>query len=44
MHLEGGEYTFNFTAARAACVSLNVTMATTAQMDRAVQHGLQTCK
>ncbi|XP_036962928.1 lymphatic vessel endothelial hyaluronic receptor 1b isoform X1 [Acanthopagrus latus] len=42
--LEGGKYTFNFTAARAACGSLNVTMATTSQIDRAVQRGLQTCK
>ncbi|XP_070829264.1 lymphatic vessel endothelial hyaluronic receptor 1b [Chaetodon trifascialis] len=44
MVIEGGKYTFNFTAARAACLLLNVTMATRAQMERAVQHGLQTCK
>ncbi|XP_069019055.1 lymphatic vessel endothelial hyaluronic receptor 1b [Embiotoca jacksoni] len=41
---EGGEYTLNFTAARAACLFLNVTMATREQMERAVQHGLETCK
>ncbi|XP_073328980.1 lymphatic vessel endothelial hyaluronic receptor 1b [Pagrus major] len=44
MLIEGGKYTFNFTAARAACLFLNVTIATTAQMDRAVQQGLETCK
>ncbi|XP_049928467.1 lymphatic vessel endothelial hyaluronic receptor 1b [Epinephelus moara] len=44
MLIEGGEYTFNFTAARAACLFLNVTMATRAQMERAVQRGLETCK
>ncbi|KAM7003521.1 lymphatic vessel endothelial hyaluronic receptor 1b [Tautogolabrus adspersus] len=42
--IEGGVYTFNFTAARDACLFLNVTMATRAQMERAVQHGLETCK
>ncbi|XP_024117670.1 CD44 antigen [Oryzias melastigma] len=42
--IEGGEYTLNFTAARDACLSLNVTMATKAQMERAIQHGLETCK
>uniref|UniRef100_A0A3Q3E6M4 Link domain-containing protein n=1 Tax=Labrus bergylta TaxID=56723 RepID=A0A3Q3E6M4_9LABR len=40
----GGVYTFNFTAARDACLFLNVTMATRAQVERAVQHGLETCK
>ncbi|XP_032379547.1 lymphatic vessel endothelial hyaluronic receptor 1b isoform X2 [Etheostoma spectabile] len=40
----GGKYTFNFTAARAACSFLNVTLATRAQMERAVQRGLETCK
>ncbi|XP_076590134.1 lymphatic vessel endothelial hyaluronic receptor 1b [Chaetodon auriga] len=44
MVIEGGKYTFNFTAARAACLLLNATMATRAQMERAVQRGLQTCK
>uniref|UniRef100_A0AAQ5YPR4 Link domain-containing protein n=1 Tax=Amphiprion ocellaris TaxID=80972 RepID=A0AAQ5YPR4_AMPOC len=38
-----GTYTLNFTAARATCLFLNVTMATRAQMERAVQHGLETC-
>uniref|UniRef100_A0A3P8T6E4 Lymphatic vessel endothelial hyaluronic receptor 1b n=1 Tax=Amphiprion percula TaxID=161767 RepID=A0A3P8T6E4_AMPPE len=37
-------YTLNFTAARATCLFLNVTMATRAQMERAVQHGLETCR
>ncbi|KAF1386441.1 hypothetical protein PFLUV_G00094870 [Perca fluviatilis] len=41
---EGGEYTFNFSAATAACPFLNVTLATRAQMERAVQRGLETCK
>ncbi|XP_069574753.1 lymphatic vessel endothelial hyaluronic receptor 1b [Brachyistius frenatus] len=41
---EGGDYTLNFRAARAACLFLNVTMATREQMERAVQHGLETCK
>ncbi|XP_070764264.1 lymphatic vessel endothelial hyaluronic receptor 1b [Enoplosus armatus] len=44
MLIEGGKYTFNFTAARAACLFLNVTIATVAQMERAVQHGLEMCK
>ncbi|KAI3371003.1 hypothetical protein L3Q82_023652 [Scortum barcoo] len=44
MVTDGGEYTFNFTAARAACLSLNVTMATMAQMERALWGGLETCK
>uniref|UniRef100_A0A3P8T3T9 Lymphatic vessel endothelial hyaluronic receptor 1b n=1 Tax=Amphiprion percula TaxID=161767 RepID=A0A3P8T3T9_AMPPE len=39
-----GTYTLNFTAARATCLFLNVTMATRAQMERAVQHGLETCR
>ncbi|XP_041853473.1 lymphatic vessel endothelial hyaluronic receptor 1b isoform X2 [Melanotaenia boesemani] len=42
--IEGGQYTLNFSAARAACLSLNVTMATRAQMEEAVHHGLETCK
>ncbi|XP_045893339.1 lymphatic vessel endothelial hyaluronic receptor 1b isoform X1 [Micropterus dolomieu] len=41
---EGGDYTFNFTEGRAACLSLNITMATIAQMERAVQRGLEMCK
>ncbi|XP_054476656.1 lymphatic vessel endothelial hyaluronic receptor 1b [Anoplopoma fimbria] len=44
MLIEGGKYTFNFTAARSACLRLNVTMATRDQMDRAVQLGMETCK
>nr|XP_046250023.1 lymphatic vessel endothelial hyaluronic receptor 1b isoform X2 [Scatophagus argus] len=44
MLIEGGSYTFNFTAATAACLSLNVSMATREQMERALQHGLETCK
>ncbi|KAM7415143.1 hypothetical protein PAMA_019798 [Pampus argenteus] len=44
MLIEGGRYTFNFTAARAACLFLNVTIATRAQLDRALQRGLETCK
>lgn len=44
MLIEGGGYTFNFTAARAACLFLNVTIATRAQMERAVRRGLETCK
>uniref|UniRef100_A0A8C2Z669 Link domain-containing protein n=1 Tax=Cyclopterus lumpus TaxID=8103 RepID=A0A8C2Z669_CYCLU len=44
MLIEGGRYTFNATAAAAACRSLNVTMATRAQMERALQRGLETCK
>uniref|UniRef100_A0A8C8DXU1 Link domain-containing protein n=1 Tax=Oryzias sinensis TaxID=183150 RepID=A0A8C8DXU1_9TELE len=42
--IEGGTYTLNFTAARDTCLSLNVTMATKAQMEWAIQHGLETCK
>ncbi|XP_047452738.1 lymphatic vessel endothelial hyaluronic receptor 1b [Mugil cephalus] len=44
MLLEGGRYTFNFSAASAACLYLNVTMATRAQMERALNNGLETCK
>ncbi|XP_071382083.1 uncharacterized protein [Centroberyx affinis] len=32
------------TEARAACLFLNVTIATKAQMEKALQHGLQTCR
>ncbi|GAA6215345.1 lymphatic vessel endothelial hyaluronic acid receptor 1-like [Lates japonicus] len=41
---EGGQYTLNFTAARAACLYLNVTIATKDQMERAVLRGLETCR
>ncbi|XP_067349960.1 lymphatic vessel endothelial hyaluronic receptor 1b isoform X2 [Channa argus] len=44
MLIDGGDYTMNFTAAAAACLVLNVTMATKAQLERAVQLGLETCK
>ncbi|XP_071313256.1 lymphatic vessel endothelial hyaluronic receptor 1b isoform X2 [Trachinotus anak] len=42
--MDGGKYTLNFTAARAACLFLNVTIATRDQMEQAVQQGLETCK
>ncbi|XP_037110394.1 lymphatic vessel endothelial hyaluronic receptor 1b isoform X2 [Syngnathus acus] len=42
--IEGGGYTFNFTAALAACHSRHATMATVANMEEALRHGLQTCK
>ncbi|XP_068560635.1 LOW QUALITY PROTEIN: lymphatic vessel endothelial hyaluronic receptor 1b [Cebidichthys violaceus] len=42
--MEGGGYTFDLAAARAACLALNVTVASRAQMERAVRLGLQTCK
>uniref|UniRef100_A0A3B4TJQ2 Link domain-containing protein n=1 Tax=Seriola dumerili TaxID=41447 RepID=A0A3B4TJQ2_SERDU len=44
MLIEGGKYTLNFTAARAACLFLNVTIATRDQMEQALQQGLETCK
>uniref|UniRef100_A0A7N6BMH8 Link domain-containing protein n=1 Tax=Anabas testudineus TaxID=64144 RepID=A0A7N6BMH8_ANATE len=44
MLIEGGRYTLNFTAATAACLVLNVTIATRVQMERALLQGLQTCK
>nr|XP_019934382.1 PREDICTED: lymphatic vessel endothelial hyaluronic acid receptor 1-like [Paralichthys olivaceus] len=44
MLIEGGKYTLNFTSARAACMLLNVTIATKDQMERAVQRGLELCK
>ncbi|KAL6106281.1 uncharacterized protein ACO6RY_10190 [Pungitius sinensis] len=44
MLIEGGEYTFNSSAAGAACRSLNVTIATRAQVERAQRSGLETCK
>ncbi|XP_053283622.1 lymphatic vessel endothelial hyaluronic receptor 1b isoform X1 [Pleuronectes platessa] len=44
MLIEGGKYTLNFTSARAACLLLNVTIATKNQMERALQRGLEMCK
>lgn len=44
MLIEGEKYTFNFTAAEAACLNLNATIATQAQMEQALQMGLETCK
>ncbi|XP_012719058.3 lymphatic vessel endothelial hyaluronic receptor 1b [Fundulus heteroclitus] len=44
MLIDGGTYTLNFTEASAACVFLNVTIATKAQMEDALQHGLEICK
>uniref|UniRef100_A0A4W6FDN8 Link domain-containing protein n=1 Tax=Lates calcarifer TaxID=8187 RepID=A0A4W6FDN8_LATCA len=38
------QYTLNFTAARAACLYLNVTIATKDQMEHAVLRGLETCR
>ncbi|KAM4619149.1 lymphatic vessel endothelial hyaluronic receptor 1b [Polymixia lowei] len=50
-HVEGvfmipvdGKYIFNATEARSACRHLNTTLATAAQMENALQHGLQTCR
>ncbi|XP_061139934.1 lymphatic vessel endothelial hyaluronic receptor 1b [Syngnathus typhle] len=42
--IEGGGYTFNFTAGLAACHSRHAAMATVANMEEALRHGLQTCK
>ncbi|XP_068458499.1 lymphatic vessel endothelial hyaluronic receptor 1b [Clinocottus analis] len=42
--MDGGSYSFNAAAAGAACLSLSVRIASRAQMERAVQRGLQTCK
>ncbi|KAM9375772.1 lymphatic vessel endothelial hyaluronic receptor 1b isoform 2-T2 [Pholidichthys leucotaenia] len=44
MLIEGEKYTLNYSAARDACRSLNVSMATKPQMAQAVRHGLETCK
>lgn len=41
---EGGRYTFTLAAARAACLQLNATIASRAQVERALQRGLETCK
>ncbi|XP_032401761.1 lymphatic vessel endothelial hyaluronic receptor 1b [Xiphophorus hellerii] len=42
--IDGGRYTLNFTEAQVACSFLKVTIATIAQMEEAVRHGLETCK
>ncbi|XP_077373336.1 lymphatic vessel endothelial hyaluronic receptor 1b isoform X2 [Festucalex cinctus] len=42
--IEGGAYTFNFSAAPTACHSHHATMATVANMEEALRHGLETCK
>uniref|UniRef100_A0A3B5PX01 Link domain-containing protein n=1 Tax=Xiphophorus maculatus TaxID=8083 RepID=A0A3B5PX01_XIPMA len=42
--IDGGSYTLNFTEAQVACSFLKVTIATIAQMEEAVRHGLETCK
>ncbi|XP_061630830.1 lymphatic vessel endothelial hyaluronic receptor 1b isoform X2 [Phyllopteryx taeniolatus] len=42
--IEGGAYTFNFTAAPAACHSHHATMATAVNVEEALRHGLETCK
>ncbi|KAM8860898.1 lymphatic vessel endothelial hyaluronic receptor 1b isoform 1-T1 [Synchiropus picturatus] len=42
--IEDDKYTFNYSAAQAACLSLRVPMATLAQMQQAVDQGLETCK
>jgi len=42
--IEGGRYTLDAAAAAAACRRLSVTVATRAQMERALQRGLETCK
>ncbi|KAM4572990.1 lymphatic vessel endothelial hyaluronic receptor 1b [Odontesthes bonariensis] len=44
MLIEGGKYTFNFADAKEACQFLNVTIATRAQVEKAQQRGLETCK
>ncbi|XP_056907213.1 lymphatic vessel endothelial hyaluronic receptor 1b isoform X2 [Takifugu flavidus] len=41
---EGGKYSFSFSAARAACLQLNGTIASKAQVERALQLGLETCR
>ncbi|XP_017160617.1 lymphatic vessel endothelial hyaluronic receptor 1b [Poecilia reticulata] len=42
--IDGGDYTLNLTEAQAACSLLKVTIATLAQLEEAVRHGLETCK
>ncbi|XP_059191819.1 lymphatic vessel endothelial hyaluronic receptor 1b [Centropristis striata] len=42
--IEGGKYTFNFSAGRDACFYLNLSIASRDQMERALQRGLETCK
>ncbi|XP_019750274.1 lymphatic vessel endothelial hyaluronic receptor 1b isoform X1 [Hippocampus comes] len=44
LFIEGGAYTFNFTAAPAACHSRHATVATIANVEEALRHGLETCK
>ncbi|XP_024912077.1 integumentary mucin C.1-like [Cynoglossus semilaevis] len=44
MLIEGDTYTFDYTSAKAACLLLNTTIATKAQMERAMRRGLETCK
>ncbi|XP_029379412.1 lymphatic vessel endothelial hyaluronic receptor 1b [Echeneis naucrates] len=44
MFMEGGAYTLNFTAARDACLTMGVTMATKDQILQALKEGLETCK
>uniref|UniRef100_A0A667ZSZ9 Link domain-containing protein n=1 Tax=Myripristis murdjan TaxID=586833 RepID=A0A667ZSZ9_9TELE len=41
---ESGEYILNSTDAKTACQRLNATIATTAQMDKALQLGFEKCK
>lgn len=41
---EGGAYTFSLSAARDACLLLNASLASRAQVERALQRGLETCK
>lgn len=40
----GDEYAFNMSQAGAACQFLNTTIATKEQVEKALQHGLETCK
>uniref|UniRef100_A0A3B5JYH7 Link domain-containing protein n=1 Tax=Takifugu rubripes TaxID=31033 RepID=A0A3B5JYH7_TAKRU len=41
---EGGEYSFSLSDAGAACLQLNATIASRAQVERALQLGLETCR
>lgn len=40
----GDKYAFNMSQAQAVCLFLNATIATRAQVEKALQHGLETCK
>ncbi|XP_062317733.1 lymphatic vessel endothelial hyaluronic receptor 1b [Osmerus eperlanus] len=40
----GDKYAFNMSQAQAVCLFLNATIATKAQVEKALQHGLETCK